>query len=195
MGISSLIKNNLYPYGPYLELLFRALLFSDNRYYDEIIEDKEKQTEESELEKIASMIPQIIKQEFIKCRKQKKVLKLDKISNGIQPLFYDPNSCQLSMSRIYQFAPNINQLHLYEQYDINNEFITKFLKFIKIYEPSKIELDTIKVFKYSFEGKSQQFQQYISKSNEMELNNKGWYIYQHHDQKSYKFILTKKKRK
>ena len=201
--ISSLIKNNLYSYGPYLELFFKCLLFTDNKYKDQQqiiykhIDHKQQKREERKLQKITALIPPIVQREFIKIRMNKKVLKLDKISDGMKSLFYSLDTCILSMFRIYSYMPNIQQLHLYESYDINNEFINHFIEFITVYEPSKINLNAIKVFKYSFEGSSQQFQfkQSISKSNEMKIDTLGWKINEYHDQKYYKFMLMKNKPK
>lgn len=203
--ISSLVKHDLYSYGQYLTQIFKALLITDSKYNDDeelerlsyhIIDNKQKQKEIKNLRKLSEEIPEIIQKEFIKRRNNQRVLKLDKVSSDMQSVFYDnSNTSQISMSRIFKYCPNIKELHLYEQYEITNDFIDSFMTFLQFYKPSNIKLHTVKVFKYSFNGSSQQFQfkKYISMHNQCKLDDMGWNIKEFRDHNCYKFILKKKK--
>ena len=99
------------------------------------------------------------------------------------------------MYRILKYNPNISELHLYEDYKINNDFIDHLLFFLKDCQPSNIKLSTIKLFKYSFDGSSKQFQflNSISIHNQLRLDDMGWKIKEYRDQNCYKFILKRKK--
>eukprot|EP01083_Nonionella_stella_P045728 122665_1 len=198
--ISSLIKHDLYCYGPYLEILFDALLMTDERYGTDYLSTKTfwrtqphgfhpSDDLRNDVGRISRMIPSIVRSAFKSMRYKKRVLKLDQISDGMRPLFYDATSGQLSMSKVTKFAPNIGQLHLYEEYEINNDFVTDLLQ-------SNSNIDTIKVFKYAFDGSSDQFEfkKCLSPRHVMELQKRAWYIYEDRDVDSYKCILTKKQR-
>ena len=201
--ISSLVKHHLYSYGPYLELLFKALLITDPKYNNEkelerllfhIIDSKQRQKEMRNLREIAKQIPNVIIKEFIERRQKQRVLKLDKVSSGMECIFYDNyNKSYVNMQRIHKYNPNISELHLYEEYNINNDFIDDFIHFLDFYQ--NIELSTIKLFKYSFDGSSKQFQflNSISISNQHKLDNLGWKIKEYRDHNCYKFILKRKK--
>ena len=179
--ISSLIKNNLYSYGPHLEKIFHALLITDCEY----------KPESSDLRRISELIRHIIREEFMRIRADKRVLKLDRISDGMKRLFYE-NDGVLRMDKIYKFMPNLKELHLYESHDINDEFITKVVTYIKLHRDGP--LNAIKAFKYCFKGSSQQFQfgAAISESNRTKLSALGWGIYEVHADNFYKFGLKKK---
>merc|ERR1712228_408664 len=180
--ISSLIKNNLYAYGAYLEQIFHALLLST---------DFEFESNAKDLQQISKLIPDIVRKEFMRICFEKKVLKLDQISDGMKALFI--KNSVLCLDKIYKFMPNLEELHLYESHDVNDEFITAIIEYIKCHRD--VPLNTIKSFKYSFKGSSEQFQfaKSISASNKAKLSSLGWGINEVYADNFYKFVLKKNK--
>mmetsp|Transcript_62797 Transcript_62797/g.99717 ORF Transcript_62797/g.99717 Transcript_62797/m.99717 type:complete len:807 (-) Transcript_62797:88-2508(-) len=207
--ISSLVKNHLYSYCQHLELLFKALFIkNEERHYedDELMDrlfqhmnEEERQSAVKKVREISAMIPDFIAAKFRKVRDEQRVLKLDTISPGMECMFYDEASVQndvyqtkhVSLPQIHKYNRNICELHLYEDYTIDDSFISHFLAFNQR-QPDH-QLVAIRLFKYSHEGPSEQFQckRSISSANVSKLHSIGWCIYEHHDAKCYKFSLKK----
>jgi len=179
-----LIKNHLYSYGPHLEKIFHALLLTDVAYQGEEMD--------ASLLRVSRLIPRKIANEFIRIRHEEKVLKLDRISDGMEDVFCDENG-DLRMEKIYKFMPNLKELHLWESHDVDNEFVSNLIEYLNGDEGKK--LHTIKAFKYNFKGSSEQFQfaAGISVKNQTKLLELGWVMREVYEENCYKFILKKNK--
>lgn len=194
--ISSLIYNHLYSYCESLELIFKALLFTDPL----ILKNEELDEEQNEKYiRIQHQIAKCVIKKFqqIRYNKSKRnVLKLDQISDGLRPYFYHNKSQQmLSLNKVLRFMPCVTHLYLYEGYTINNKFITHFVECVST--KSLKHLSAIKVLKFNFVGSCKQFNwlDIVSKHNKKQLQKIGWIMSQHYDTagNSYRFQLVRNK--
>lgn len=204
--VESLLKNHLFSYGPFLELMFHAMLrlcdcpcdVFAKRIESEVMKLSDSAEARSQRRENLCIIGEklngssrAVLDAFVSYRESMRVLKLDTVSSGMRCVFYEDGEDVVSIKRVHEFAPNIEELQLFEMHKVNNEFVSGLVHFLRANRNSKLR--KVKLLKYAFEGDSSQFRMHsaISRPNMMALRGLGWKMRHTANALSYKLILSK----
>ena len=119
--VLGLIKNNIYSYSERIEKYLQY--FIDGTAEKEFLD------------------------EYQNIKKTRKIVKIDTLSDAFIEIFMNASKSHVDINKIIDFYPAMETLHLFESYDLTNDFI-KHLKSIKSFGALKM----IKFHKYTFSG-------------------------------------------